>query len=95
MYQSSCTIYCFAHLFTDFDLKVALYIHVRIYVVLAICYPKTLYAMKKEIVVIDFARASKLYIYDIADLGTGFLLSPPLVTLLFTMLRPLLRDAFT
>ena len=28
MYQSSCTIYCFAHLFTDFDLKVALYIHV-------------------------------------------------------------------
>jgi hypothetical protein len=64
-HQSSRTIYCFAHLLTDFDFKIALYIHARIYVVLAICYSKTLYAMKKEIVVIDFARALKLEIYDL------------------------------
>jgi len=65
MYQSSCTIYCFVHLFTDFDLKVALYIHVRMYVVLAICYPKTLITTISFFIAYDFARALKLDLFDL------------------------------
>ena len=62
-------------------------LHLCLFVPLAICYPTTLYATKKEIVVLEFAWA--------LPWSKKFHFSPPLVTLLLTLLRPLLRDAWT